>query len=95
MPFTLAHPLAVIPLARTRLVFSALVIGSMSPDFEYFLRLRQNSRASHSIAGMLFFCVPASLVLMLLWEMLMKRCAFELCPREIARFIRFWRSANA
>ena len=38
MPFTLAHPMAVLPFPRNRYFhFPALVLGSMSPDFIYFL----------------------------------------------------------
>lgn len=37
MPFTGSHPAAVLPLLRTPLPASALVIGSMAPDTPYFL----------------------------------------------------------
>ncbi|MSQ59664.1 MAG: DUF4184 family protein [Betaproteobacteria bacterium] len=40
MPFTIAHPAAALPLLRPLRgfgVLSALVIGSMTPDFPYFL----------------------------------------------------------
>lgn len=38
MPFTLAHPVAILPLVKSRYFhFPALFIGSMSPDFIYFL----------------------------------------------------------
>ena len=38
MPFTLAHPMAILPFPRNRYFhFPALVLGSMSPDFIYFL----------------------------------------------------------
>ena len=39
MPFTLAHPAAVLPFARTKLVFSALIAGALAPDVGYFLTL--------------------------------------------------------
>ena len=42
MPFTLAHPAAVIPLCgilRRASVPSALIIGSMAPDLVYFVPL--------------------------------------------------------
>jgi hypothetical protein len=38
MPFTLAHPAAVLPLLRHPFVPAALVAGSMAPDLPYFLR---------------------------------------------------------
>jgi lysylphosphatidylglycerol synthetase-like protein (DUF2156 family) len=37
MPFTLAHPAAVLPLLRSPFVPSALIAGSMAPDVPYFL----------------------------------------------------------
>lgn len=37
MPFTGSHPAAVLPLLRLPLPASALVIGSMAPDFPYYL----------------------------------------------------------
>lgn len=80
MPFTLAHPLAVVPLRRLPLPFAALVIGAMSPDFEYFLRLRQDSHVSHSATGIMLFCVPAGLVVLLLWELRLKRFVISLFP---------------
>src|SRR5215467_12574272 len=39
VPFTFSHPAAVLPLARRGLVFSALVVGSMAPDFPYFVQM--------------------------------------------------------
>ena len=66
MPFTLAHPAAVLPLRRTRLPFDALVVGSMSPDFEYLLRLAPTSVVSHTGLGLLSFCIPAGLVVLVL-----------------------------
>jgi len=61
MPFTLAHPAAVLPLVRTRLPFSALVVGSMAPDFPYVLALSTRAQYGHTLAGVFWFCVPASL----------------------------------
>ena len=40
MPLTFAHPAAILPFSRKSkyINFSAIVFGSMAPDFEYFLR---------------------------------------------------------
>jgi hypothetical protein len=54
MPFTLAHPAIVVPLALQRLILSALIIGSMTPDLEYFIRL---SDISHIMCWEYFFFV--------------------------------------
>ena len=68
MPFTFSHPIAVIPFARFGLPISALVIGSMTPDFPYFLQLSTGNQFGHSVRGLLLFCVPAGLVALWLWH---------------------------
>lgn len=71
MPFTFSHPAVMAPvrafpqLAR---YVPLLVIGSMSPDFEYFLRLRIYSVYSHTMLGLLLFCVPISLLVYYIYE---------------------------
>ena len=89
MPFTLSHPLAVVPLRHTGLVFSALVVGSMSPDFEYFLRplervlpVGSDDHASHTLGGMFVICLPPGLLLLWLWHELLKRPLLELAPES-------------
>ena len=39
MPFTGSHPAAVLPFLRSGLPPSALVIGSMAPDFPYYFQI--------------------------------------------------------
>lgn len=53
MPLTFAHPAAVLPFVRnkTYLHFPALVLGSMAPDFEYFLRGRPSGEIGHTMNG--------------------------------------------
>jgi len=47
---------------------AAVVIGTMSPDFEYLLRLAPRGQVGHSLAGVVLVCVPASVVLWLAFE---------------------------
>ena len=61
MPFTLSHPAAVLPLrrfGRWRGDFTALVIGSLSPDFPYYVPGLQLP-SMHTLAASLWFCLPA------------------------------------
>ena len=60
MPFTISHAAAVVPLQQTRLPLAALMIGSMSPDFAYFLPGEPLRELTHSIAGIFWFCWPVS-----------------------------------
>jgi hypothetical protein len=89
LPFTLAHPAAVLPL-RKRLVFSALVIGAMAPDFHYFLGLPVDARTSHSLAGAFYFCLPLALAALWLFHRVMKMPLIGLAPEWYqARLVRF------
>lgn len=80
MPFTLSHAAVAIPLARRGLILSAVAIGSMAPDFEYFLRLSMNSRWGHTPAGILGFTLPVSLLALWSFHALLKRPLLALLP---------------
>ncbi len=61
MPMVLAHPVAVLPLRRALgrwAVLSALVVGSMAPDLAMFVPLGVSRVESHSLFGLLWFCLP-------------------------------------
>ncbi len=86
MPFTLAHPAAVLPLWRLcpeRLVWSALVIGSMTPDFEYFVTLRMVAVHGNTLAGSFYFCAPAGLAVFVLFHGLVKRPLVQMLPDRL------------
>ena len=83
MPFTFAHPAAAVPLLRPLGrwgVLSALVIGSMAPDFSYFLPLGIRRSQSHSIGGLFWFCVPIGLISYWLLHRLLARPVVDLLP---------------
>jgi hypothetical protein len=75
MPFTFSHPAAVLPfsyLSKRWLSLTGLVMGSMTPDFEYFLRMRILSKYSHTWAGLFWYDVPLGLLLVLIYNILIK-----------------------
>lgn len=87
MPFTLAHPAAVIPLRRAlgrHGVLSAMVIGSMAPDLHHFLPVDLGRSQTHSVAGTILFCLPLGMLLYLLFHMLVKQPLLSLLPVHIA-----------
>jgi hypothetical protein len=91
MPFTLAHPAAIIPIYRCAgryTSLSALVIGSMSSDFVYFLPLGISGDLSHSIRGILLFCVPAGLLVYTVFHSFAKLPLAALLPERIASRLR-------
>lgn len=80
MAFTLAHPAAAIPLARRGLVMSALIVGSMAPDFAYYLHLSAGRRFGHSLPGMFLFSLPMGLVVLWVFQVILKRPLLLLLP---------------
>jgi hypothetical protein len=82
MPFTLSHAAAVLPFRRTRLPWSALVIGSFGPDFEYFLRMNYGSRAWHFYPDVLIYCLPFSVLVYFAFQLFVRRPLIELLPRS-------------
>ena len=68
MPFTAAHAVAALPFRKIPLPASALVVGCLSPDFEYFLRLAANGSAGHTLAGLFWLDLPLSLAVLFLWH---------------------------
>jgi hypothetical protein len=83
MPFTLAHPAAVLPfgrpLARWRLL-SAALIGSMVPDFGWFMPWRLARFETHSANALLTFCLPVGLAAYWLFQRVIRRPLLELLP---------------
>jgi hypothetical protein len=67
MPFTLAHPAAVLPLRRfcpRFFDFPALIIGSLSPDVGYCFGKLNIEKFSHGLAGSIEFCLPVGVVML-------------------------------
>jgi hypothetical protein len=80
VPFTISHAAAVLPLQKTRLPLAALMIGSMSPDFAYFLPGEPLRELTHSIAGIFWFCWPISIALWFVFVRVLEQPTFALLP---------------
>jgi hypothetical protein len=74
MPFTPAHPAIILPLVRSRyLSATGLIIGSMSPDFEYFFTMSVMGTHGHTKAGLFYFDIPVTIILALLFHSIVKQ----------------------
>lgn len=83
MPFTFSHPAAVLPLTllpKQWVSLTGIVIGSMAPDFEYFIRMRVFSSYSHTLTGVLWFDLPVTLILAFLFHLLVRDKLIENSP---------------
>jgi len=86
MPVTPAHAALALPLSRVApaLPLAPLVIGTLSPDFEYLVRLSPTGRFAHSLPGLLVFCVPVSLIAWGLWYAVVRPALVPLLPPGMA-----------
>jgi hypothetical protein len=83
VPFTISHAAAVLPLqriTRSRIPLAALMIGSMAPDFGYFLPLDLARASTHDFDGLFLFCLPVGLAMWVLFVRLLERPTIELLP---------------
>jgi hypothetical protein len=85
MPFTLAHPAIIMPLqkpiSRYQGLLSALIIGSMIPDFSYFLPLGVTRYDSHQWLALLWFCLPVGLIFYLVYHTLLVPVVYSFLPK--------------
>jgi hypothetical protein len=97
MPFTFAHPAAILPLRRSRFLQTVpLIIGSLVPDVPYFLPTRFGRALfpdTHSLYGSIFICLPMGMALLILTVLLREPLTVLLgarvrwiCLRSIDRF---------
>ncbi|WP_028545376.1 DUF4184 family protein [Paenibacillus taiwanensis] len=90
MPFTLAHPAAVVPLYKRKhmFCFTALVLGSMAPDFEYFIYFEPHGLIGHSWLGFLYFNLPLVFICSYLYHRIVKRILIPHLPEPIPTWYR-------
>jgi hypothetical protein len=75
MGFTFSHPALILPLRYLpRKIYSlnGLIVGSMIPDFEYFIRLDNVSTFSHTFIGLFLFDLPAAIFVLILYHQLIR-----------------------
>ncbi len=73
MPFTPAHTAIVLPFVQSRcLSATALIIGSMVPDFEYFLTMDDKASHGHTLGGIFYFDIPITIFIAFLFHRFVK-----------------------
>ncbi|MCV2484109.1 DUF4184 family protein [Flavobacterium sp. SH_e] len=86
MPFTFSHPAIILPLkylSKSWFSTTALIIGSLTPDFEYFLRMKVKSDYSHTFAGIFWFDLPLALLLTFIFHNIIRNLLFRNLPSFI------------
>ena len=88
MPFTLSHAAAALPFRRTRLMFSAVVVGCFAPDLMYFIRFGPRGRFGHTWPGLFLFDLPFGLLLLWLFHRYAKEPLWAWLPEAIRQRVR-------
>src|SRR5687768_12786443 len=86
MPFTFSHPALILPLAnlpKRWASLTGLVIGSLAPDFEYFLRMKVYSVHSHTLPGVFYFNLPLAIILAFAFHLIVRTQLIENAPLSI------------
>lgn len=89
MPFTLAHPAAVLPLkAKFGKLFdlTGLILGSMAPDFEYFISFRPQAVIGHKIMGFVLLNLPLCFAIAFLFHRIIKKPFIMSMPSPLDRW---------
>lgn len=100
MPFTFAHPTFAFPLACISprwFSVTGLVLGSMAPDFEYFLALEPHRTIGHSFSGLVVQAIPLCILFAYLIHTFVKEPFVQHLPsafglnRRAYSLLRAWR----
>ncbi|HEX4957768.1 MAG TPA: DUF4184 family protein [Lacibacter sp.] len=90
MPFTPAHPAIILPLSRSKqFSVTALIAGSMAPDFEFFFQMREVENIGHHWYGIILFDVPVALLLCYLFHNLLRNAFIAHVPDVLQKRISF------
>ncbi|WP_195573003.1 DUF4184 family protein [Paenibacillus sp. 1001270B_150601_E10] len=76
MPFTFAHPAYALPIQRLSkryVSMTGIILGSMAPDFEYFIALEPYQHIGHTLKGLLLEALPLSVLLAFLFHRIVKQ----------------------
>ena len=97
MPFTFSHPTIVLPLTKYSgkyLSLTGLIIGSMMPDFEYFIRMKVQSNFSHTIFGLFYFDLPFGILIAFVFHNLIRDSLFNNLPMLFKCRVEVFKSFN-
>jgi uncharacterized protein DUF4184 len=85
MPFTVSHAAAALPFRKLKPVWPALVIGTFAPDLQYFIWIAEEDRSGHHFPDVLLFTMPLALLLLWIFEWIVKGPVIELLPSRMQR----------
>ncbi|MCH7402277.1 DUF4184 family protein [Belliella kenyensis] len=89
MPFTFSHPAVLFPWIKRseNLSVTALVIGSIVPDLEFYFKLRLDENIGHTFNGIFLFDYPVALLCFVIFHKFIKRALIQFSPVFIKKRI--------
>ncbi len=94
MPFTFSHPAVILPfryIGKKYFSITGLIVGTVVPDFEYFIRVNSRSYYSHTWPGIIWFDLPLALLICFLFHNLIRKPLLLNFPYALhMRFMRFY-----
>jgi hypothetical protein len=93
MPFTFSHPAIILPFAKLEkgwVSLTGLIMGSIVPDFEYFMRMDVKNSHGHTLGGLFYFDFPLGILLCFVFHKLIRNSLIKNLPLGLQRrFITF------
>ena len=93
MPLTFCHPAIILPLKKLKpnwFSMTGLIVGSMSPDLEYFSRMKIEATHSHLFWGVLYFDLPIALIYCFIFHLFIRNILIQHLPNYFKkRFVSF------
>ncbi|AWG20474.1 hypothetical protein FFWV33_02480 [Flavobacterium faecale] len=81
MPFTFSHAATVLPFLKNKKISaSAIIVGTLSPDLEYFFRMKMQSEISHTLMGIFIVDLPLAILVLFLFHYCIKRALLQNLP---------------
>lgn len=97
MPFTFSHPAIVFPLKwglRKWTSSTGLIVGSIVPDFEKFIKMGPHNTFSHSLAGVLWFNLPLAIIISFVFHYWVRDSLIQSLPEILRRRFYTYISVN-
>ncbi|MHA6246849.1 DUF4184 family protein [Pontibacter sp. CAU 1760] len=88
MPFTFSHPAIILPVHavfRRWTSLTGLVVGSLSPDFEKFIRMSTHDPYSHTWRSIFYFNLPLGILLTFIFHLVVRDALLDNLPAFMSR----------
>ena len=97
MPFTFSHPAIILRLhkvSKSKLSFTGLIVGSLAPDFEYFILMKMQRTHGHELSSFLWFNLPICIALAFIYHLLVKVPLTNSLPHFLYSKLAVYKSFN-